>query len=87
MGARNGRAPDAFCEVLGDAIALRAGRNRPLCEVLIYGSSRRYSQAPHDWPPEARELVLAVSLAHATGGIVRKHVIEAAIAAQWGELR
>lgn len=87
MGARNGRAPDAFCEVLGDAIALRAGRDRPLCEALIYGSSLRYSIPPDDWPAEACELVLAVSLARATGGIVRKHVIEAAIAAQWGELR
>lgn len=87
MRGASRRAPDAFCEVLGDAIALRAGRNRPLCEALIYGSSRRYSIPPDDWPPEARELVLAVSLAHATGGIVRKHVIEAAIAAQWGELR
>lgn len=79
MGARNGRAPDAFCVVLGQAIRTRVGAElEPELLATLH---------PHSWPPPARMLALAVASSAIHGGRVPKHMIEAAIAAQWGELR
>lgn len=86
MRGASRRAPDAFCVVLGAAIQLWRGRL-----VAVNGARMPPELAccihhvDPDWPPAAHALAWAVQRAHRAP--IEKQMIEAAISAQWGELR
>lgn len=85
MRGASRRAPDLFCAALGVAIeARRSGMSGNYVAAIRHGSAAVFMvRGVERWPAPAIELVDAI----VRGAPLTKQVIEAAVAAQWGELR